>query len=111
MGTSPENWDQIKSLFEAAIELNPSHRSAYVERNASDSGVREEVIRLLAEHDHAGGFLSNPAFADMRSLQAQGAGQLAPGDLLDGKFKITSLIAEGGMGQVWLAEQTIPLQR
>jgi len=65
-------------------------------------------MRLLAEHDQAGGFLSNPAHTE---LTAHIPGTLNPGEILDDKFKIVRLIAEGGMGQVWLAEQTVPLRR
>jgi eukaryotic-like serine/threonine-protein kinase len=111
MGTSPEHWEEIKKLFEGALEQDPDQRSEYIEKNASDSRVRDEVLRLVVEHGHAGDFLSKPAFANLRSDQKQDAAGIAIGDLLDGKFKIVRLVAEGGMGQVWLAEQTTPLQR
>ncbi len=108
MENSPENWEQVKALFDEAVQCAPEARAALVEARASEPAVREQVLRLLAEYDRAGSVLSNPLHAD---LAAGSLGSLTPGELLDGKFKIMQLIAEGGMGQVWLAEQTIPLQR
>src|SRR5580700_8896599 len=111
MATSAENWEQVKELFAAALELRPEERHAYLHQNASEESICKEVERLLAEHEEAGSFLSNPIDSDALLRQTNLAGQFNGGELLDGKFKILRLIAEGGMGQVWLAEQTVPLRR
>ena len=108
MGNSPMNWERIKELFEGALECNPAQRVEFLREQASEQDVRDEVIRLLAEHDQVSGFLSNPIFEELASHDQS---RLNPGDLLDGKFRIVNLIAEGGMGQVWLAEQTAPVKR
>jgi serine/threonine protein kinase len=111
MAISPENWDRVKALFAGALECDAQERSAYVRENAADQAVREEVERLLAEHEQASTFLSKPICADLHLERNAILGRFAPGELLDGKFKIAQLIAEGGMGEVWLAEQTKPIHR
>src|SRR5579863_6923449 len=111
MATSAEYWEHVKELFTAALEMRPEQRHAYLLQNTNDEGVCKEVERLLAEHDKAGSFLSNPVGGNTSPRQPNLAGQFTPGEFIDGKFKVLRLIAEGGMGQVWLAEQTVPLQR
>jgi len=111
MAISPENWDRVKALFAEALECDAQERSAYLRENAADQAVREEVERLLAEHEQASTFLSKPICADLHLERNAILGRFAPGELLDGKFKIAQLIAEGGMGEVWLAEQTKPIHR
>ena len=66
MATSPEKWEAMKALFDAALELDSSERSAFLRNNCPDFEVRAEVERLLTEHDQAGGFLSTPALGDFQ---------------------------------------------
>jgi eukaryotic-like serine/threonine-protein kinase len=108
MGISPENWERIKELFERAVERDAAQRLDYLQEQVVEPGIREEVLRLLAEYDKNDSFLSNTLHVEAVS---SGQGRLTPGELLDGKFKIVQLIAEGGMGEVWLAEQIKPIHR
>ncbi len=66
MANSPQNWELVKALFEAALECDPAQRSAYVREYAAEQSVRDEVERLLAEHTKAGSFLSSPAYEGIR---------------------------------------------
>jgi serine/threonine protein kinase/tetratricopeptide (TPR) repeat protein len=104
MATSPENWARIKDLFEAALERGPEHRSRYLQENASGHGVREEVERLLAEHEQAGSFLSSPAFEVRQLKPNQSEHRFLPGAILAGRFRIVRFIAAGGMGEVYEAQ-------
>src|SRR5207302_6329788 len=80
-------------------------REAFLTRNCPDESVREQVERLLADHDKTGDFLVDPAIgclAPSAVLSHQPA--LSPGAILAGRFKVIRFIAEGGMGEVYEAE-------
>lgn len=49
MATQPENWETVKALFEAALEVDPGGRTAFLQHNCLDEHVGSEVERLLAE--------------------------------------------------------------
>ena len=102
---TPEIWEKVRALFDAALEQEAGQREAFLARNCPDERVREQVERLLADHDKAGDFLVDPAvgcLAPSAILSHQPA--LSPGAILAGRFKVIRFIAEGGMGEVYEAE-------
>jgi len=104
MGISPEQWNRVKELYEAASDCPPSQRSAYLLKNAEDEIIRLEVLRLLAENDELGGFLSTPPFIDPRLNFIHSTIRLSPGEVLAGRFRIVNFVAAGVMGEVYKAE-------
>ena len=65
MATSPQKWETVKALFDAALEMEFSARSAFLRGNCPDVEARAEVERLLNEHDQAGAFLSAPVLGNL----------------------------------------------
>jgi eukaryotic-like serine/threonine-protein kinase len=106
MAAPPENWEQIKELFDAALEVEPARRLLLLEERCRNTNIRAEVERLLSEHDEAGAFLSTPVIGNL-TFDA-----LSPPEppSLD-SYQMLELIGEGGMGQVWLADQIEPVRR
>jgi serine/threonine protein kinase/Tol biopolymer transport system component/Flp pilus assembly protein TadD len=101
---TPERWQQIKALLESAIERDPLAREAFLdEACAGDPGLRREVEALIESHARAGDFIESPAYAVMADSLA--ASDLAPGSAI-GPYEIISRLAAGGMGDIYLAEDT-----
>jgi hypothetical protein len=50
MEWTPQQWENVKALFEVALEKSPAERSDYLAGATQDSRVQREVERLLAHH-------------------------------------------------------------
>jgi serine/threonine protein kinase len=104
MATQQDNWEAVKALFEAALEVDVANRSSFLKERCLDANLRAEVERLLTEHDEAASFLSTPALGNVpREAEIRGA-RLSEGELLAGRFRIIRFIASGGVGEVYEAE-------
>src|ERR1700682_1033748 len=103
MGLTPQQWETIKALFEAAVEKPAAERPSFLAVASRDTAVVREVERLLANHEKAGSFLSSPAAAGA-GYRGDVPASFSPGDLLADRFRITRFIARGGMGEVYEAE-------
>src|ERR1043165_6596562 len=101
---TPERWQQIKALLESALERDSLERPAFLDSACGgDLALRSEVEALIDSHDRAGAFIESPAYEVMAgSLTASG---LFPGQTL-GPYHIISRLGAGGMGDVYLAEDT-----
>src|SRR5687767_2183340 len=101
---TPERWQQIKALLESAIERDPLARNAFLdEACAGDPALRSEVDALIDSHARAGEFIESPAYAVMADSLA--GNDLIPGHAI-GPYEIVNRLAAGGMGDIYLAEDT-----
>jgi len=108
---TPENWGKIKALFEVAMQQPPSGRASFLARICPEIDVRSEVEKLLANHDQAGSFLSDPILdGQVPKLAPANAPAFEPGVVVNFRFEIAGLIGRGGMGEVYQAED-IKLRR
>src|SRR4051812_3519244 len=101
-----------ETLFTDALEIaDPPGRAAFLDRAcAGDAALRGRVERLLAKHERAGSFLAGPAGAPAAGglpTTVEEPGRAAPGTAI-GPYKLLQQIGEGGMGTVYMAEQTSP---
>src|SRR5262249_39662923 len=103
---------EMLSIFAAAIERpTPEERAAFLDSACgANVELRRRIEALLKRHDQAGGFLrdrpeaKNPE-ATIDHASAEGVGAVI------GLYKLLQQIGEGGMGTVFMAEQTEPVQR
>ena len=57
-----ETWEQLKSLFHSALEVDEGHRAAFLDQACEGNAeLRSRIERLLASHEEAGSFLVSPA--------------------------------------------------
>jgi serine/threonine protein kinase len=101
-----DEWTRVRDLFEAALKQRPSQRAAFLDEACADSpAVRAEVTSLLDAHDSAADFIEAPAYEVAADLLADDPPESLAGRAL-GPYLIRHEIGRGGMGVVYLADDT-----
>jgi serine/threonine protein kinase len=100
----------VESIFIAAVERNPEERDAYLDEVCGpDVELRARIERLLAPHSDPSNFLESPA-PELNATNSDRQLHEQPGAQI-GSYKLLQQIGEGGMGYVFMAEQSHPVQR
>ncbi len=103
---TPERYRRIGRLFDEALARAPDERAAWLAQVCGeDIELRAEVEKLLANHVSSEDFLSRPALNVAAALLAQDQTSSAVGRQLS-HYRILALLGAGGMGEVYLAEDT-----
>jgi Tol biopolymer transport system component len=101
-----ERYQRIGELFDAALERPPAERAAFLAGACgADVALREEVEKLLSHHDESAEFLASPALHVAATLLADQQERSVVGQQIR-QYRLLSLLGAGGMGQVFLAQDT-----
>lgn len=102
---TPERWQHIDGLLQAALARQAGERADFLAKECADDELRAEVESLIASHESAGDFLSQSAIRLAAECVAA-RGLLVTGQSIS-HYRIISAIGAGGMGEVYLAADTI----
>jgi Tol biopolymer transport system component len=101
---TPERWQRIEQLYNAAMERPQEERAAFVAKECSpDPGLGVEVIALLEEPVSDEIFSEGPAIPGDIRLLRKTMPETMTGKSIGG-FCLQELLGKGGMGEVYRAQ-------
>lgn len=99
---TPERWQQLQDLFNAAVELTPNQQAAFLDQAcAHDPTLRQQAESLLLAGEDATQRIQSAIGDAAQDLTQQE--NISAVDRLIGPYQVIQELGRGGMGAVYLA--------
>ena len=103
----PSEWARAREVFDAALAREHGERGAFLDQACGGNlGLRAEVASLLSAHDRSGDFIERPVFEAAANLLVARDSEPLDGRLVGPYISSRHEIGRGGMGIVYLADDT-----
>src|SRR5207247_932592 len=103
---TPERWQQVKQIFQSAIERPPSERDGFISQAcADDPDLRSQVRSLISSYDEADDSFQTVAVNVAAQMIFDDEAKSLLGRCI-GPYEVTERIGRGGMGEVFLAQDS-----
>jgi eukaryotic-like serine/threonine-protein kinase len=104
---TPEMWERLKPLFEAAMLKPPEERARFIKEVCGENREMRDTLEKLVK---ANGNSTGPAdipLLNFHTFLPEARLAFAKGELVGDRFRIVRLIGSGGMGEVYEAKDLV----
>ena len=101
---TPERWQEVEDVLQAALDRAPVDRAAFLEQVcAGDAELQTEASSLVNAYESATDFIEEPAIArDARVILGDQSSNHTGREI--GPYTVIEQLGSGGMGEVYLAQ-------